>query len=179
MTSNGFKKLGILVIVGLLAACASTPIAPALTLPNVDLAQFAGRWYVLANVPYFAERGKVGSYVEYQMRPDGRLDDFYFFRKESLQAPIQKWSGIATVLDKENNARMKASFIWPISTEFWVAWVDASYTTALVITPDRKLAWIYARTPTIDPAQRNQLKQQLAAMGVDIATLKDIPQLAM
>ena len=52
---------------GLLAACSSE--SPPLTLaPDVDLSRYAGRWYVITNIPYFAERGNVGAYVEYARR---------------------------------------------------------------------------------------------------------------
>ena len=37
--------------------------------PAVDLQRFMGRWYVIANIPYFAESGYVGSYVEYEVAP--------------------------------------------------------------------------------------------------------------
>jgi apolipoprotein D and lipocalin family protein len=38
---------------------------------DVDLDRYAGRWHVIANIPYFAEKGNVGSYfdVPYRQKP--------------------------------------------------------------------------------------------------------------
>jgi apolipoprotein D and lipocalin family protein len=162
----------------LLVACASKPPAPLPTLPKIDLERFAGRWHIHANMPYFPERGKVGSFVEYKLRPDGRIDDLYFFRKETLDAELESWEGIATVLDPATNARLKAQFIWPFSTEFVIAEVDPDYQTALVVTPDRKLAWIYGREPVLPEATRSALEQRLSEIGVDLSTMVRIPQRA-
>ena len=38
---------------------------------DVELDRYLGRWYVIANVPYFAERGKVASYVRVPPPPTG------------------------------------------------------------------------------------------------------------
>jgi len=179
MRRNAVATVLTLLVAVLLVACAAPPKMADPELKAVDLDRFAGRWYVLANVPYFAERDKIGSYVEYVRRADGRIDDLYFFRKKTLNAPLEQWTGIATVLDPPTNARLKASFIWPFSSTFWIAEVDADYQTALLISPDRKLAWIYSRTPTIAQAERERLKASLGALGVDLTTMVDIPQLAM
>ena len=62
-----------------------SPSAPTLAPQQpVDRDRFLGRWYIIANVPYFFERDKVGSYVEYRARDDGRVDDYYFARDDSL-----------------------------------------------------------------------------------------------
>ena len=68
------------------AACSGPPpnpnpraAVPLQTVP-VDLQRYMGRWYVIANIPYFGERGNVGSYAEWALRPDGRIDDAYVYR---------------------------------------------------------------------------------------------------
>ena len=43
----------------LLGACAGDDPPQALH-PNVDLQRYSGRWYIIANIPYFAEAGQVG-----------------------------------------------------------------------------------------------------------------------
>ena len=83
---------------------------------------------------------------QFVKRDDGRVDDLYYFRKR-LDGPEQHWSGVAWPLD-EHAVRWKARFVWPFSTEFWVVDVDTDYQVALIATPDAKLAWIYARTPS-------------------------------
>ena len=43
----------------LLTGC-SPEAQPLMLAPQVDLDRYAGRWYIIANIPYFAERGNVG-----------------------------------------------------------------------------------------------------------------------
>lgn len=164
-----------ILLVLLLAACSSAPTLESgsrQAAAQVDVERFMGRWYILANVPYFAERDKVASYVEYRPRADGRVDDFYVFR-ETLDGPEQRWEGVAWALD-DRGSRWRAQFVWPFSTEFWVLYTSDQ--VAVLATPDAELAWIYARTTTLDPALFEDAVQRLAAFGVDTDTLVRIPQ---
>jgi len=47
------------------------------TVPQVDLTRYLGNWYVIANIPYFLEKGKVATYDTYSMRPDGRMNNTF------------------------------------------------------------------------------------------------------
>jgi apolipoprotein D and lipocalin family protein len=51
-----------------LAGCAPDP-HPLPLASNVDMSRYAGRWYVIANIPYFAENGNVGSYFDITPKP--------------------------------------------------------------------------------------------------------------
>ena len=56
----------------LLSGCATTK-PPLKTVTKVDLGRYMGRWYVIANIPYSLERGKVASYDTYARQADGRM----------------------------------------------------------------------------------------------------------
>ena len=69
-----------------LAACSSK--SPPLTLaPDVDLTRYAGRWYVIANIPYFAEKGNVGSYFDITFGPADKLTDVYNAHPKTFAFP--------------------------------------------------------------------------------------------
>lgn len=166
------RLCGVLLLFAL-AACAGTrekPVAP----PAIQAEAMLGVWYIQANIPYFAERDKVATRVEYRARPDGRYDDLYYFRR-SLDAPEERWDGVAWTLDA-SGSRWKARFIWPFSTEFWVLELAADGQSALIATPDKELAWIYTRQQHIETAQLESLTQRLASYGVDTSKLVRIPQ---
>ena len=145
------RRLLICTLLSLLCiACAPTTtkrenLAPLDVQAKVDLEKFMGRWYVIANIPYRAEAGKVGGYVEYRPRPDGRMDDLYFFRKKDFDSPLKQWSGVAWVVDKNTNARWLAQFIWPFSFDYLILETAPDYSWALVGHPSRDLAWVFAR----------------------------------
>ena len=162
-------------------ACAPTTtkrenLAPLQVQAKVDLDKFMGRWYVIANIPYRAEAGKVGGYVEYRPRSDGRMDDLYFFRKKDFDHPLQQWSGVARVVDKNSNARWLAQFIWPFKFDYLILATAPDYSWAVVGHPSRDLAWIFAREATMDDALYQQLRGKLTAMGYDVKRVLRVPQ---
>ncbi|MGE4071353.1 MAG: lipocalin family protein [Lysobacterales bacterium] len=171
------RWLALLLLLSLILGCAASPTRHTearAALSPIAREHMLGNWYILANVPYFAERGKVAARVEYVQRSDGRLDDLYYFRR-TMDSPEERWEGVAWAVD-ESGARMKARFIWPFATEFWIIALQQDRQIALIATPDAKLAWVYARTPTIDEASYQAALARLREFGVDTETLVRIPQ---
>ncbi len=165
----------------LFIACAPTTtkrenLAPLQVQAKVDLEKFMGRWYVIANIPYRAEAGKVGGYVEYRARADGRMDDLYFFRKKDFEHPITQWSGVAWVVDKASNARWLAQFIWPFKFDYLILATAPDYSWALVGHPSRDMAWVFAREASMDEALYQQLRGKLAVQGYDVKRVLRVPQ---
>lgn len=162
-----------------LAACQTPPETPRMpadaTTAPVDLGRFMGTWYVVANVPYFFENGKVATRDVYRLRPDGRIDNDFVFKK-TFDEPDRTWNGVSTVVDGSGGREWKVQFIWPFSTRMQVLDVAPDYSTALLATPDRKLAWIFSREPVMDEATLAGLATRIATHGVDRAALRRVPQ---
>lgn len=158
-----------------LAACASAPQRALPALPEVELSRFMGTWHVIANVPYFFERGKVATRDEYRLREDGRIDNDFVFRR-GFDRPEKRWEGVSTVEPGSGGARWSVQFVWPFSTGLEVLEVDADYQWALLATPDRKLAWVMAREPELAAERYVELVQRLRRHGVDPAALRRVPQ---
>ncbi|WP_029921737.1 lipocalin family protein [Nevskia soli] len=166
-----------------LCACVGAPAnpnpraaAPLALAPAVDLPRFMGRWYVIANIPYFAEAGYVGSYVEYAQRPDGDIDDLYFGRKGSFENPLEKKELKDSVVAGSNNAEWRASPVWPVSFSYLILYVDPAYQYALVGYPERKWGWVFARSPEIDDATYHRLLAEFDRQGYDTSRFLRVPQ---
>jgi apolipoprotein D and lipocalin family protein len=162
----------------LLTACAgsvSREPPPLQAAPVVDLPRFMGTWHVIAHVPYFFEEGKVAARDEYRLRPDGRIDNDFVFKKRFGEAD-HRWRGVSSVVPGSGGGRWKVQFIWPFSTELVVVHVDEDYRGAVLATPDRKLAWVFAREPTLEAARYAALVARLDAQGVDTSALRPVPQ---
>ena len=162
----------------LLVACAGKeprPMAPLSPAPFVDLPRFMGTWYVIAHVPYFFEEGKVATRDEYRLRVDGRIDNDFVY-KDRFGEDDKRWRGISTVIPGSGGARWKVQFVWPFSTELVVVHVDDDYRGAALVTPNRKLAWVFGREPTMEPSRYEALLDRLAAQGVDRNALRPVPQ---
>ena len=178
------KRLSSTVLITLaLAACAAAPPnpnpraeAPLKVAASIDLDRFMGRWYVIANIPYYGERGYVGSYVEYARRDDGRIDDLFIGHKGSFEAPLTTTRLIDTVVENTGNAMWKASPLWPLRFDFLILDVDADYSTALIGYPDKSLGWIFSRDPIMDEASYAANLAKLDAEGYDTSRFRRVPQ---
>lgn len=167
---------------GLLASCASSPApAPPGTaampaLPTLDLPRFMGRWWVVANIPYFAERGKLASSDTYALREDGAIDVTYSWKKTFEESEERSIGARARPVEGSGGAHWRQRFFGIFSVQLHVLEVDADYTWALLATPDRELAWVFAREPLMDDAEYARLAERLRAHGVDPAALRRVPQ---
>lgn len=161
----------------LLVGCASTGGRPPLrTVERVDLERYMGRWYVIANIPYLLERGKVASYDTYGVRPDGRMQNDFTFRKGSFDAPEQTWHGVAWVHNPVTNAEWRVRFIWPFSVTYLVIDLDPEYRWAVIGHPSRDYLWVLARDRSLPETVYRGILDRAAAQGYDASRIMPVPQ---
>ncbi len=176
-------RLFLIVLVVLVAAVAlgvaARPRVPPLTsTAEVDLARYMGRWWVIANTPYFAENGKVATADVYALRPDGRIDNTYAYRK-AFDQPEKLMHAIATVVPDTHNSQWRIGFFGGLlKADYLVLEVAPDYSWALIGQPSRKYAWVFARDPHMDDALYAQLVARFARYGYDPVRLKRIAQFA-
>lgn len=70
-----------------LLACSSVPTVK--TVENVDIQRFIGKWYVIANIPTFVERGAHNAVESYKLNEDGSIDTTFTFNKDSFDGPVK------------------------------------------------------------------------------------------
>lgn len=159
-----------------LLSCSSMKHAPLQTVPQVDLKRYMGDWYVFANIPYSLEKGKVGTLDRYALRPDGRIDNIFLFRRGSLDAPLEQWKGVAWVHNKATNAEWRVQFVWPLRLPYLIIDLDPDYQWSVIGYPSRKLAWVLSRKPALDEATYRGILQRMAKQGYDTRLLAKVPQ---
>ena len=166
---------------GLAAAALAKSVAKPLPLAStvqVDLPRYMGRWWVIANTPYFAEKGKVASADIYTLRADGRIDNVYAYRTR-FGGEEKQMHALATVVPGTGNAQWKIAFFGGLlRADYLVLEVAPDGAWALVGQPSRKLAWVFAREPRMDDAKLAGLLARLPAFGYDPARLQRVPQFA-
>src|SRR6201996_7259345 len=98
------------------------------TVPHVDLPRYMGDWYVIANIPYFAEKDCYDSVESYALRADGNIDNWFTCRKKSFDAPLKRIAtALATVTNKETNASWRVRFFKVISVKYLILELDPGY----------------------------------------------------
>jgi len=160
----------------LLGACAGDDPPQALH-PDVDLQRYSGRWYIIANIPYFAEAGQVGSSFEIRFTAPDRFDDIYWSRKAMLDAPLTSFTMRGYVKPNTGNAYWREGPFWPLYLSYLILYVDPEYRHALVGYPGRGYGWVLSRQPQMDEATYQSLLARFAAQGYDTSQFQRIPQL--
>lgn len=99
-----------------------------------------GDWYVIAHIPSRPEREAFDAVESYALRPDGRIQTTFTYRKGSFDAPQKSMHPIGRVEKEGNGAIWGMQFIWPIRAEYVIArstratarpsWRAASATTS-------------------------------------------------
>jgi apolipoprotein D and lipocalin family protein len=160
-------------------ACATNRKDNTVTGPSlavVDLPRFMGRWWVIANIPYFAERGKLASSDNYSLREDGRIDVVYAYRKSFEEAEERTLNAWARPLPETGNAHWRQRFFGILSVELQVLEIAPDYRWALIGNPKRSLAWVFARDPLMGADEYRQVVERLRPFGYAPEDLQRVPQ---
>lgn len=179
---NTLRTLLLIVVLGLLAACSNEPPNPnpraavPLQPAPVDLPRYMGRWYIVALIPYFAEKDMVGSYAQWTLRDDGKIDDQYFGRKKTFDSPLKHYRFTDTPVPGTGNGEWRVRVIWPITVTQLTVYVDPDYRYTLIGYPGKTLGWVFSRDPHMDDATYRSLLAHFDAMGYDTSRFRRVPQ---
>jgi len=158
------------------SGCSSQDTRPLPRAPSVDVPRFMGDWYVIAHIPSWPEREAFDAIERYDLRPDGRIQTTFTYRKGSFEAPLKTMHPLGRVEKEGNGAVWGMQFVWPIQAEYIIAWVDPGYRQTIVARSKRDYVWYMARTPQVSAEDYQAAVQRIAAMGYDISRLRPVPQ---
>lgn len=163
-------------VLGVLASRAQAREPELVSKATVDLDRYMGRWWVIGNIPYFAERGKIASADVYALLPDGKIDNVFVYRK-AFDKPEKRMNALATVVPGSNNTRWKIAFFGGLlKADYLILEVAPDYSWALIGQPSGKLAWVFSREQRMDDAQFDALREKFAAYGYRPGDIKRVPQ---
>ncbi len=150
---------------------------PLQTVPHVDIPRYMGDWYVIANIPYFAEKDCVDSIESYALRPDGKIDNWFTCRKKTFDAPLKrKASAIATIEDTATNATWSVRFFKVISVKYLILDLDPNYQWVAVGHPSRRYGWVMSRSKQMTEQTYQAILEKLRTEGYDTAKFQKVPQ---
>jgi len=162
-------------LLSLLAACRSTH--PPLTVErNVDLQKFMGDWYVIANIPTRIERGAHNAVESYRLDADGSIPTTFTFRDGAFDGKLKRYCPRGFVRDDPSKAIWGMQFLWPIKADYRIVYVSPDYQQTIVGREKRDNVWVMARTPTINPADLQNLRDRVAKEGYDMTQYVLVPQ---
>ncbi|MDE1180214.1 lipocalin family protein [Paraburkholderia sp.] len=148
------------------------PLAPI----ALDLPRYMGRWYVIANIPYFAEKDFVGSRAEWRLRDDGKISDSFYGRKKTFDAPEKHYEFTDTVVPGSGNGQWSVQPFWPVHITQYTLYVDPDYRYTLLGCEGKNLGWIFAREPDISDDAYKALLARFDALGYDTTRFRRVAQ---
>jgi len=141
------------------------------TVSNVDLQKYTGNWYEIAKIPNSFQKDCVSdTTASYELRDDGKIR--IINKCMDKDGGLRDVDGIAKVVDKDTNARLKVSFFsilgWHIFWgDYWIIGLGNDYEYAIVGHPKRTYGWILSRTKKLSEDKMNEIFSKLENNGYD------------
>jgi apolipoprotein D and lipocalin family protein len=144
--------------------------------PSVDLSRYAGKWYEIARLPNRFQRDCVANTTAtYTVRPDGKITVLNECR--TADGRVKSAKGTARVADaKEPNTKLKVSFFWPFSGNYWIIDLDPDYRWAVVGEPGRDYLWILSREPRLDEGVYARIVERAKRQGYEVGRVMKTAQ---
>ena len=142
-------------------------LPPLQAVDGIDLDRYVGRWYEIASYPQRFQEGCTGTTATYTLKADNEVEVLNECRKYALDGEPISATGVARVVNEQNNAELEVSFFWPFYGAYHIAKLDKSYTMALIIGPNINYAWILSRTEKPDAKLCNEYFKEASQLGID------------
>lgn len=142
------------------------------TVDHVDVKRYMGTWYEIAKFPQRFQRGLVGVTATYTLLPNGKVRVLNSGYKEGFNGKLKTAKGKAWVVDATTNAKLKVSFFWPFSGNYWILELGKDYEYAVIGEGSRSYLWILSRTPQMDKEAYNELLKRVQEKGFDTSKLE-------
>ena len=159
----------------LMAAATGAPL-PNKPVPALDLDRYTGRWHEIAHLPMFFQRKCASdTTATYTRKPDGTIEVDNACRKQDGE--MQRSIGAARpVAGSPGALEVRFAPKWlgwvpGVWADYWVVDLDPNYRWAVVGGPSQKYLWILSRSPTMDQATLDGIKDRATKRGYDITKL--------
>ena len=139
-------------------------------LASVDLKAFDGTYYEIASLPQESKKYCYqDSQISFELLRNGQELDVIrtCLREDGL---LIKTSGRAKS-DSPTNNKLRLAYvhitdwIWSLADNAWFLAADENYQWVVLADPDRDEAWIYSRTPSLNPGVLSELAKLLKDQG--------------
>lgn len=140
---------------------------------QLDLKRYMGKWYEIARIDHWYERGLEGCQANYSL--DGnhvKVINSGF--KNSLTGLYKEAVGKAKNTDEPG--KLKVAFFLNFYAEYNVLELGENYQYALIGGKNDDYLWILSRTPQMEKVDLDYLLNRAIARGYDINKLKWVEQ---
>jgi apolipoprotein D and lipocalin family protein len=167
--------LTLLILQGCTSMSKNLPPQP--TVARVEIPRFMGKWYVIACIPTFLEKGAFNATEAYAWNEEkDRIDVDFSYNKDGFEGPEKHVAQKAFIYNKETNAEWRDQPIWPLKFAYLIVDLASDYSDTIVGVPNREHVWIMAREPQLREARYEELVKKVKSLGYDVSQLQKVPQ---
>lgn len=137
---------------------------------KIDTEKYLGKWYEIARLDFFFERGLTNTTAEYSLNTNGTLKVI----NRGFKTSKNKWQevkGKAKFRTELENGALKVSFFGPFYSEYNIVSLDNDYKYALVIGKNTDYMWILSREKTIPESIKTKYVSIANRIGVNTEEL--------
>jgi apolipoprotein D and lipocalin family protein len=164
------KKL-IPLLIPLMVSCASQP--PLKKVDKVDINRFMGRWYVIANIPTFFEKGGINAVETYSWNEKEQRIDVLF--QQEVEGKVKTYTQKAFVHD-QSGSEWRIQFFWPLKFPYLIIDLAEDYSYTVIGVPNRSYVWIMAREKSIPDEIFQRITEKLKKQHYEISKILKVPQ---
>ena len=138
--------------------------------PKVDIMAYAGKWYSLCSIPGIMNKDWLQTVETYVIHPDGYYAVFTTYRIGGTDEQRYTRSKLF-VIRGTNNAVLKAQWVWPFKTDYWVIELADDYSYAVIGHPKHKYLTILSRKPAMADQTFADIIERCKEKGYDTSKL--------
>ncbi len=150
---------------------------PLKTVQNVDIKQFMGDWYIIANIPTFLEKRATNAIESYRLNDKGEIETTFSFYQDRPSGKKKKYHPKGFIYNTDTNAEWRMQFLWPFKMPFLIIDLDEDYSHTVIGYPNRNYVWIMAREPELAEEIYQSILKKLENVGYDISRINKVPQI--
>jgi apolipoprotein D and lipocalin family protein len=137
----------------------------------IDPQRYAGKWFEIARLPNRFQRDCTsGVTATYSVQPNGKIAVLNQCR--AANGRIKSAKGTARLADSNGpNTKLKVTFFWPFSGDYWIIDLDPDYRWAVVGEPERKYFWVLSREPQMPEPLFRQILDRATQKGYTLDSL--------
>lgn len=168
--------VALIVFLGAVSGCSGKHTTPLKAIDTLAREKFEGEWYVIANIPYFAEKNKIATRTTYRKRGENKYDDIFTYKTGDFNSEDKTKVGSIKSMNAQNN-QWQSTFYWFFKFKFDILYVNSDHSVMLLGHPSRNYGWVMSLTKTIDDQQYAHAMQIFADNGYDKLRFSKVPQI--
>jgi len=145
----------------------------------IDLEKFMGRWYVIGNIPTFADKGSTDNTEDYSYDSQKGIVQISFgytaSGQESKRSELLQRAKVVNEAKTRWSLSPKFGVYLPLGIPYLILDCAEDYSTAIVGVPDRSYLWIMARSVQIEDALYDELLEKARIFGFDMTQVVKVP----